>query len=267
MALVCIAGFTSCLENSGNRETGSTVGILGIGDKSFNYVIKTLGGDIYAPELTSYINAGKMSQGSGYYINYEIDYDLPENTLAMVTANGYYTVTLVSFVEAENSYLNYYLTDTSAVLPNEMAVLYPTLFSDEGGVFGFSKGYIFMTPAVKRAEDQQMTWNLSYDEETMMPTEENGKRYYDLYLRATKKGDSDKTTSSEYISLVAYNTGSYIERVANKEKELLGANYNQSSTFTLRIHYVSEIKDDDELVWKSQELPSYYIALFVSASE
>jgi hypothetical protein len=77
---------------------------------------------------------------------------------------------------------------------------------------------------------------------------------------------SDKTTTTEFMSLIAYNVNSYLKNVASKEKELLGSSYNQTSTFTLRINYVSEIKDNDELVWKSKEIASP-IVLFESSSE
>jgi hypothetical protein len=263
--LACVVGFTSCLGDSGNRETGSAVGILDIGSKSFNYVIKTLSGDIYAPELTSYVSTGKMNQGAGYYISYEIDWDLPENSLNMVIANGYYTVTFLGFLEADRYSLNYYLTDTSVVQTNEIAVSGALLSYDNGGINDFADSYIFMTHHAKRPDDMELTWNLSCDYGRIeTPTEENGKRYYDLFLRAIKLNDSEKTaTDAAYFN--SYYVGDYVKNVANKEKELLGSSYNQNSTFILRINYVSEI-NDDKLVWENQEF-AYLIYPFVPSSE
>jgi hypothetical protein len=264
---VCIAGLTACLEGGGNRETGYSVGILDIGDKSFNYVIKTLGGDLYAPELLSYMSAGKMNMGAGYYVSYEIDWDLPENTQNMIMANGYVTVTLLGFLEADSYNLNHSLTDTSVIRTDEVAVTEALVPAANSGINGFMTNYIFMTHLVQCPENLELTWDLSYDyEKGLTPTEEYGNRYYDLFLRAVKTNDSDKS-NIDAAFFNSYYVGDYLKRVAGKEKELLGSgNYNQNSTFTLRIHYVSEIKDNDELVWENQEFP-YLIYPFVSSPE
>lgn len=266
VALITVLGLTSCLEDSGNKVTRSAVGILDLGGKSFNYVIKTLGGDIYAPEFSSYISAGKMNQGAGYYISYEIDWDLPENAPNMVIANGYYTVTLHGFIGADSYYLNHYLTDTSTVQANEIAISQALLPYENGGINDFTSEHIFMTHVVKRPDGLNLDWNLSYDYEATMPTEENGKRYYDVFLRAIKTNSSDKTaTDAAYFN--SYYVGDYIKNVAIKEKELLDNSYNQlSSVFVVRINYVSEIKDDGKLVWKNQEF-AYLISPFLSYSE
>ncbi|MDR0394674.1 MAG: hypothetical protein LBH77_05905 [Tannerella sp.] len=259
--LACIAGFTSCLEGGGNRETNGVVGILDIGNST--YVIKTLGGDIYAPELATYVGSGKMNLGSGYYISYEIDWDLPENSQSMIAASGYYTVSILAYYEAEKYSMDYYLTDTSTVQTNEMVVSAALLSYENGGINDITNNFVFMTHHVKCPQDMKLTWNLSYDyDKGMTPTEEGGKRYYDLFLRATKLNDSEKA-DTDAVFFNSYYVGDYVRNVANREKELLGSNYGQNSTFTLRIHYVSEIKDD-KLVWKHQEL-AYWISPFVSS--
>ncbi len=123
-----------------------------------------------------------------------------------------------------------------------------------------------MTHVVKRPDDLNLDWDLSYDYEATMPTEENGKRYYDVFLRAIKTNSSDKTAiDAAYFN--SYYVGDYIKNVAIKERDLLGNSYNQlSSVFVLRVNYVSEIKDNGELVWKSDEFP-YPIFPFLPASE
>jgi hypothetical protein len=262
--LACTVGLTSCLEGGGNRETSGTVGILDIGSKSLNYVIRTLGGEIYAPELATFVSSGRMNQGSGYFISYEINWDLPENAQSVVAVNGYYTVSIRSYYEAEKYSLEAYPTDTSAVQTNEMAVSAALLSYESGGINDMTHQYIFMTHHVKCPQDLKLAWNLSYDHEKgLTPSEEAGKRYYDLFLRATKLNDSEKA-DVDAMFFNSYYVGDYVRNVADREKASLGDNYGQNSMFILRIHYVSEIKDDKP-VWKSQEF-AYWISPFASSA-
>jgi hypothetical protein len=114
-----------------------------------------------------------------------------------------------------------------------------------------------MTHKIVSQEGFTFDWSLSYDEEAMMPTMIDNKNYYDLFLRATVIDNRNQTDTIEHLILNAYYLKEYLTEAANKEKEYLSLNstYNESSTFTVRIHYVSGI-DGDMITWKNVEFPA-----------
>ncbi|MDR3250040.1 MAG: hypothetical protein LBT42_00035, partial [Tannerella sp.] len=245
MTLMSVLWLTSCLEGS-NVEQNVTIGVLDYGN-TFEPVLKTNGGNVYSPNLNTLIALQEMEIGGCYYFQYSLDRDLPENSANAVTANGYFTVTLLSNPQKiPQYYLSSYLTDTASVLPDEIAVL--------SGCDGmdYVERRLIMQHTVSHPSDFELNWSLSYDHSTMMPTEDNGQRYYDLFLRATVSKRGDKTVASENTPVNAYNIDNYFEDVAYREKNLLGSSYNSStSKFNLRINYAAEIDDNQNIIWKS----------------
>lgn len=259
MTLLSVCCLTSCLDGS-NTTTGQNVGVIDFASKGMVSVVKVPSGELYIPEIASLVNKGDLMIGDRLYVYYTLDYDLAENSNAMLEANGYYTVSLNSYVVFEKNYLNYSLTDTATIMTDEVAVLDGLL---NGGINGFYDRYMFITHLVNQPENLELRWNLSYDRESMMPYEENGKRYYDLFVRAVPTNTSEKS-KVDYPHCVSYDMGSYLREAAQKEKEALGSSYSaNNSKFTLRIFYASEIKDD-KIVWKSKELEPFILSFLPS---
>ncbi|MDR0572632.1 MAG: hypothetical protein LBG96_01135 [Tannerella sp.] len=249
-----ITGFTSCLSGSGNVSSYSGLGVIDFGSKSLVTVSKTTGGEIYTPEISSMVSNGDLQLGDCLCLYYEVDFDLAENSSNVVATNGYYTASLDGYQKFDKNYLNYSFTDTAEALMNEVAVSNP-FYTDYGGINGFYSDYMYITHVVSQPEDLTLSWDLSYDSETMMPAEAGGKRYYDLFVRATKTNEGSKNTVN-YPYYIAYDMRDYLRAAAALEKNALGNNYNTTSTFTIRINYASAISED-VITWSSKEWISY----------
>jgi hypothetical protein len=254
MTLIAVMSFTSCLEGE-NKSSGVYVGILDY-NRGMTPVIKTLSGYFYGPELNSYITSGKMNIGEGWLVQITYEEGLPENSLEMLEINGYYTASVVPYVQADKYYAAPYLTDTSEVMTSELPVS-DALYSD--GAFGIAEGYLFITHVINHEKGGKLKWDMSYDSDNMV-TEENGLRYYNLYVRAVKSGSDDdentSTTDQAYFNM--YLLRDFFDRAARDAKDKAGIN----ASFTVKFNYVSEIKES-EIIWKSKatDLP---ISLFVS---
>jgi hypothetical protein len=252
-AVITVAGFTSCLEGS-NTTTEYNVGILGYSKNFTTPVMKTLVGDFYGPELNSLISSNHMEIGEGWFFQLTYDRDLPENTLEMVELNGYYTASISPMVKAESFYVMPILTDTSEVMAAELPV------SDilaATGPFGFAEGYLFMTHVVNHEKDTKLNWDMSYASNDFV-TEENGKRYYNLYIRATQSGGDGKQSSADQAYLNMYQLSDFFDRAALHEKNAAGS---ANVSFTVKFNYVAEITESG-IVWGSaaEDLP---ISLFI----
>ncbi|MDR1114871.1 MAG: hypothetical protein LBL33_01715 [Tannerella sp.] len=251
VALFCATGLTSCLEGE-NKSQGYDLGVL---DYSFTApVMKTFSYAFYGPELVSLMAQGTLELGGCYYFQYTIDYDLPENSEEMVKLNGYYTVSIVPLAEAQRFYPNSYLTDTLTLLTNELPVA--DILLSEGGLFGYAENYLFVTHSVNHEKDLDVQWDMSYEDNDNVMTEENGKRQYNLFVRATSKTARDESKAAmEYSHFNAYYLRDFLESAARTEKERLGSSYNNtSSTFTVKFNYVSGINEDSEITWQSKSV-------------
>ena len=247
----CIANLTSCIEG-GNVVEEVDYGVLEYNSKNAAVVLKTAQGNLYSAQMQNLYNLLEMNVGECYIILYNLNYDLPENAKNVVEQNGYYTVTLKDYAKLPQFYLSSYLTDITRILPNEVAV---SKGFNGGNAFS---GYFFMSHTLSLPEDSEVNWNLSYDVESMMPTIENGKRYYDLYVRAieTKKGDKAKINQEHFN---AYYVDDYLSRAASNERSILGSDYSQnSSKFSVRIFYASNIDlESERITWQKDEIEIY----------
>jgi hypothetical protein len=237
-----------------NQESGEIVGVL---EDTYmgTTVIKNSGFDLYCPEVDNLLSEGKLSRNDRIYLYYIVDYDLPENTPAMWELNGYATVSMVNYLRFESVEMKYSLTDTSKVLENEYVMIDP-LPSANQGLKAFYDKYLYLTHMVSQPEDLQVTWDLSCNGYAIIPTEENGKRYYDLFLRVTKANDvsttgSNKTTVAHYVS---YDVGNYLQRVAEYERAVTSYYDPNTSLFTIRIYYPSNIEGNIYWSYKTWDL-------------
>lgn len=262
-ALITVLGLTSCLEGD-NKESLYDLGVITYSSKNFmTPVVKTLWGEYYSPELNSYINQAKLDIGDYISFHYTIDHDLPENSAAMVEANGYRTVSITPLNIFEKQYTHPFLTDTALVKPNEVAVT-DILYSGSVLSFGYAEGYLCMLHVIANFErDVTVSWDMSYDGDKEIMSEESGRRYYNLFVRATANSEGDGKNKIDYGASNAYHLRDFLERAAQEERDRLGSGYNSlSSAFYVKFNYVSEIKED-KITWadKSVQLP---ISLFVS---
>lgn len=261
-ALITVLGLTSCLDGD-NKQSAYSLGVITYSSKNFmTPVVKTLGGEYYGQELDTYVKQAKLNIGDYISFYFTIDFDLPENSAAMVEANGYQTVSITPLNVFEKQYTSPYLTDTALMKPNEVAVT-DILYSD-GISFGYAESYLCMLHVIANFEkDVTVTWDMSYDSDKGIMSEESGRRYYNLFVRATADSEGDGKTKIDYGAFNAYYLKSFLESAAREEKDKLGSSYSsQSSTFYVKFNYVSEIKED-KITWgnKSAQFPIY---LFVS---
>ena len=248
VALLSVFCFTSCIE-SDNVSDGVAIGVLNYSDDYITPVLKsTFGPPLSASNLGTLISNGDMNINNCYYFEWRLDMDLPENAQNVAAAKGYYTVTLGRIYDIPKYSILPYLADTSQVLPDEIAVL--SAYEGEGV---YLEGYLFIDQTIIQSSDLDVEWNMSFDYATMMPFEgSDGKRYYDVFVRATKKNNSEKpTVTMQHLN--AYNMGGYLRSAAYEERNFLGTGYSESSsTFALRFNFVSEIdKDTEAITWKS----------------
>ena len=244
VALFSVISFTSCISGD-NVQGGEALGVMGY-TNNFTPVIKSPIGLFYSPTIANLLNKGDMRDGGCYIFNYTLDGDLPENAQSVVSANGYYTITLNAYEVIPSYNLDSYLTDTSKIMTDEVAIA--VVFESSSYV----DGYLFITQVADPASNLQHDWNMSYDYSTMMPRVEGDKNYYDVYVRATKKNSNSALTS--YWN--AYYMKNYLRDAAYKEKASLGSGYLEaSSKFTLRFIYVSAIdKDTEAITWKNHPI-------------
>ena len=238
-------------------ETGSAYGVLALSSNSMGFVLNstlssTLGMPIASPQIAQWVAENKMHLNGCYLFNYEIDYALPGNAPAVVQANGYYVVTIMAFQELAEYDVKSALTDTTTVLPDEVPVL--------SGFFGtpaYVEGYLLVEQIVNQPSDMQLDWDMSYDNSSLTnPREEDGVRYYDLFVRAVKTTDGTKTPENvSYLN--AYRLSSFLQSAAEAEKAALGSSYSDAgSTFSVRFNYAKEI-EEGVVTWQNavQKMP------------
>ena len=255
VALLSVFGLSSCIQGD-NVSEGQAFGVLEFND-NYTPVLYSSYGPFYSPSINTLLDDYKMNIGGCYIFTYRLDADLPENSQNVVNANGYYTVSIIDYHEIDRYPMDSYLTDTSTVMPNEIAVssVYDNSY--------YLEGFLFMYQSVTQPSDLELNWNMSFDYNTMMPTVENGVRYFDVFVRATKKNEGTKSTvNMQYLN--AYSMGSYLQSAANSEKSILGSSYNElSSTFAVRFNYASTIDaETQKITWRSHSI-AIPIALFL----
>lgn len=239
---------TSCMKGS-NVWEGPAFGVVNVSSKTFTPIIQSTAGDVYSSTIMTLMEKGDLTFGDCVYIYLNIDFDLPENSPTAIDTYGYQTVSIQQIALLSKCNLNYYLTDTATVLPGEV----PILKVYNGG--SYVAGHFFIEHSVNIADDWELTWDMSFDNSSMMPKIEGDKRYYDLYVRARVTKETDKTSKSDRPFLNVYNMGSYFTSVANAERAILGSNYNEGSKFTLRFNYPSGINNDtNTITWSSNEV-------------
>lgn len=239
---------TSCLEGGGSVSEGVFACLLDYDySKGFNPVFRSSYGYFSAPNLDNLILQGEMNPGDCYSIYYRYDDKLPENAPNVINMNGYFTISILGYAKVSKYHLSYYLTDISTILTSEIPI-------QKVDILDCLPDHLFMVQESNHASEWELDWDISYDSEATMPVVENGKRYYDIYLRAKVRKETQQTAKSNVEHLVAYNMGSYLRNVASMEQTHLGSSYSASSSmFTLRFHYVTGLNEaENSMTWQSE---------------
>ena len=249
VSVICL---TSCLQG-GNVSENWACGVLGYSSKDMSRVLKTGMGDFYATAL----NSVEMLDGDCYIFNFRLDRDSPDNSANVIETRGYYTVTISWIAQITKYYITPYV-DVSTILPNETPVAKGYYDSE------YVDNHWFIYHIVSQSNGTELKWELSYDANNMPTVDDDGKRYYELYIRAivTKEGDNTPKTDMQHLN--AYYMSGYLTNAANNEKLLLGSNYSStSSTFTVRFIYASNIDvENNTITWQSDQV-DVPISMFV----
>jgi hypothetical protein len=255
---------TSCLGKGSNKQSATAYGVLAMSSKNYGaYVLNSTLldlGPLSSPQLSELVGSGKMQLYKCYAFNFEIDFDIPENSSTALQLNGYYTVTINDYYELSTYEASSYPTDTTAVLADEVPVLNGYAASS------YAAGYLYLQQIVNQPQDQQIEWEMSYDYSSLTdPAVVGGVRYYDLFVRAVKLTDGTKS-SADMPYMNAYYVSNFFSRAAENEKAQLGGSYTSNSTFKFRVFYVKDIKDD-VLTWQYVTQEAYIASFLESGSE
>ena len=250
---------TSCLEGS-NVQEGIGYGVLEYGGTTGMVpVLKSSVGFFSGSSVISLYNTGAIDVGLCYAYYYRIDYDQPENSPSIVETNGYQTVTILDYLELKRYTLIPYLYDITQIINDEIPV------TNACNGLDYVSGYLFLSQTAYHPDDWTLSWEMSYDTNAELPKEENGKRYYDLYLRARVQTQTEKNSNIEVQYTNVYMMGDFLSSAAYRERAFLGNSYSEnSSQFIVRFNYVSALdKELNTLTWSSDEV-TFYISMFLA---
>jgi hypothetical protein len=230
LGLLSVLILVSCLSGGENVSSGSSIGVLTVDEKSGKSILSTPYGPLYSGIFAD------ESLGTCWYVQYTIDFGIPENSSPLLGTNGYYTATVTAKEELPRYEISGVLVDTSLALPNETAVI-----SGVSGILGSVNGIWFLTHSLSASADQRTAWSLSYAGSDMW-REESGRHIYNIYLRATIRLAGEKSPERTEVAC-AYAVQSFMESAATREKSV------GSASFYVRFNYVTSIDEDGKLVW------------------
>lgn len=234
--------FTSCLGNGGNEAEFSATGIVFLNDKAgFKQMVDVGSAYLYIPQLET----AEYGEGDCVAVGVHVDYNSPEN--ANWGTTGYLTASLTGQPSVIEQYRASFITseaDTTQILPNEL----PLVSAFQASMFNnYVRGWLIFPSTLKVGSKQvrNLMFKMMYPRE-LKAEEINGKRYYNLYLRATTEGDDTGASNTSIIN--AY----YLKDVIDRADAIEKAEGNKS--YYLKFNFVSEIdKDNNTLTWDYEE--------------
>lgn len=142
-------------------------------------------------------------------------------------------------------------TDTTVVLKDEMLTKAIT------GRDFYIRGRLFLWSTHTVVENQKDSFMISYNPENLY-TQEDGKRIYNLYLRAIARievGEGEELPKGQQLNLVnAFSVEEFYNMVSALEEE------KGSNTFSIAINYASAFnKDTTACIWDRTEPIEYKI--------
>ncbi|MCD7978019.1 MAG: hypothetical protein LUG51_13025 [Tannerellaceae bacterium] len=218
---------TSCLDggNSNSSTSITRFGVVEFDSKTLRPLLYFSNSDypIYAQELISVTDNNSCVL---FYALIEINDEVNND----VVTTGYYLPTQFDYVGVSSSSISSYLKDTTEVIENELAV--KQLYDG-----GYVKEHLFLQIDLSENKpEQKNVYTLEYGD--MEPEEVNGKRIYNLYLRAVKVQEGK--TGTEARDNYGFKVNYFLDRALQQEKE---ANQN---AINLRINYISELDETNE---------------------
>ena len=239
--IVCLMMLSSCLGDTNTRIT--------VGEQEAVYQVRPTKG-FYVKDGRFLYDSNLSVSGDGgdcFLIEYSFDSSAPElqgsDSLSIELIGNPISVPLWP--------LDSQWTDTTKVLKNE--VLTESLLKRNA----YIRGRLFLWSNHTETESQQDSFMMSYDPEKMY-TAENGKRIYNLYLRAIKKvtekeegsegEEGTEPTEEEKTVKVLITNAFNIEEFYNKAKAF--EEENGEKEVAIAINYASAYnKDTTACLW------------------
>ena len=244
MLFVSFLMLTSCSESDKQKpQEGSTFGIVRFDFQSSKLLLDVSNSDSF------YANLFAMTKDDDcFWVSYILDYDREENNGEKLAANGYYTVSITDKTDVDLWRMSSYFSDPSEPLYDEVEIYDPMWEGD----YAYIKGKLFMFSLINIPSDQNMNWELSYDQDNLS-TDEYTQSFYNVYLRATKRNEGIRSKSIVTIPN-AFDVNDYMRMVATKEKEL------GKSVLRLRVHYPSAISESGQITWASKDSKEFLLS-------
>ena len=237
MFFAAILLFGSCMGEGRNVMTTTMFGVIRFDYGRMKNVL-----DVGEIESLYNIEFQTAQEGDCFWVYYELDYDIPENSYENsidAKGNAIYTVTLLQKESVEPGNVYTYIMDTTRVLIDEIPIIDPII----EGTFWYVKGKFFILCSLEIPNNQDMSWHLSYDYDNLA-TEENYQRVYNVYLR-TNIRDKGTKTPEKVTCPVVFDLKNYLQLAAQHEKSLEG------TSITIRFNYPSAISEDGNITWSN----------------
>lgn len=251
-AAIGMFSLTSCLGKGENTQT-----IYGLGRVEFsmdafgNVVTDDYGSVAYSPSFAG-LNVGDFVMYYGT-LNYDTQ-----------PSNRYMTVDVEQngFARLSRWYSDSQLTDKEVVLPNEstitqasFAIIYAAVSTELAGNFIHSADqHVFISTAYKDIpNDREFSYQLSYDG-NMTTTNSDGRKVYDLYLRAivTEEGDN---VENNYSYTEVFDLTQFLSRATQIARS------EGDDRIYLRLNYPSAFNADSTSITWTQTDPAAYPVL------
>ncbi|MCS2891919.1 hypothetical protein NXY11_14840 [Parabacteroides faecis] len=238
--IVCLLMLSSCLGDTNTRIT--------VGEQEAVYQTR--------PTKGFFINDGRFLYGSNlsvsgdngdcFLIQYSFDSSAPE-----LQNSDSLSIELIENPTPVDLWpLDEHWTDTTVVLQDEMLTKAIT-----GRKF-YIKGRLFLWSTHTVIENQKDSFMMSYNPENLY-TQEDGKRIYNLYLRAITKIEAEEgeQPKGQQLNLVnAFNVEEFYNMAKALEEE------KGSDTLSIAINYASAFnKDTTACIWDRTEPVKYPI--------
>ena len=232
---------SSCLGNTGGQTSSfsNLLGVVTMDSKTFVNVVQTAAGVVYNPDIT------KMGFSAGDCLQLSFTYDSSNPNNANDYVNGYTYVTVTGTpTSIDKGTVEYGVTDTTALMTNEIAVVNPIAGTSTGyDYYPSLGGYMFLTSSFEGLTGQKNAWFMKYDMNQTPEVYNNNFDLYTIVLRAVKQ-EEGKTPAATIGTTIAYNLQMVLDRMNKK------AQSDTKDRFYVRFKYLKSIESDGTLKWE-----------------
>ena len=213
---------SSCLGDTGGQTSSfsNLLGVVTMDSKTFVNVVQTAAGVVYNPDIT------KMGFSAGDCLQLSFTYDSGTPT------------------SIDKGTVEYGVTDTTALMTNEIAVVNPIAGTSTGyDYYPSLGGYMFLTSSFEGLTGQKNAWFMKYDMNQTPEVYNNNFDLYTIVLRAVKQ-EEGKTPAATIGTTIAYNLQMVLDRMNKK------AQSDTKDRFYVRFKYLKSIESDGTLKWE-----------------